>query len=298
MTQPTLEAAPVAAQPTVPGYYTVPPEVLASLVPGRPVPPSIGGQILLQKYHQTQQQIGQRAGRAISGLWDQHITPEHFMNSWEGIYPVVNGIVDTHYDMSAANASEFYTHSRALLGHSPVNVPSPHLAPSYLNNVTGMMGPGQFFHFLKEQDAGQSASMAKDALSGASARLVLKGGRDTITTAAINDPLAQGWERIIEPGACGFCAMLAGRGGVYSAKGVNFRAHDNCHCVARPVFQGQTSVNKDIGDEWASATKGKRGAAARAAWDQYWSAKNVEPDSGTAPAPQGARAGHAAIGQQ
>jgi hypothetical protein len=271
---------------------------MASLVPGRPVPPQIGGQILLQQFHKTQQAIGQRASRAITGLWDQHIVPVSFMDSWERIYPLVNAVTSSHYDMSAANAAQYYLHSRALTNSAPIPVPSAEPDSAYIKNVNGMMGPGQFFHYLKEAEPDQASVMARDSLSGATSRIALNGGRDTITAVASSDPVAQGWERVIEPGACSFCAMLAGRGSVYKAGSVNFRAHDHCHCVARPVFAGDKPINADLGDEWAIATKGKRGAAARAAWDEYWKAKNVESITGPAQESAVTRSRNAAIGQQ
>ena len=53
---------------------------------------------------------------------------------------------------------------------------------------------------------------------GSSERLVLQPGRDTIIGAASSDRVKVGWARNPEPGACGFCLMLASRGAVYASK--------------------------------------------------------------------------------
>lgn len=59
---------------------------------------------------------------------------------------------------------------------------------------------------------------------------------ETIATNAAQDPQAAGWQRILEPGACDFCRMLAGRGGVYKKSTARFAAHHNCRCGARPSW--------------------------------------------------------------
>ena len=71
---------------------------------------------------------------------------------------------------------------------------------------------------------------------------------DTMTGNVLRDPLAQGWIRVAEPGACDFCLMLASRGSygiLYrSEETANFRAHTPgahggglCQCHALPAFQ-------------------------------------------------------------
>jgi hypothetical protein len=169
---------------------------------------------------------------------------------------------------------------------------------SYIHHVTDAMGPGQFYNFLPNYEADQASGMARDALRGASTRMVMMGGRDTVTNAVHLDSMADGWERVIEPGACGFCAMLAGRGAVYKERTVGFRAHDHCHCIARAVFVGQKSINQDLSQEWGKATAGTRGKDALAAWNKYWENRNGgrQPESATAASVQ--RTGHAAIQQE
>lgn len=61
--------------------------------------------------------------------------------------------------------------------------------------------------------------------------------RDTVTGSSVRDPQAQGWQRA-GLGSCPFCAMLIGRGAVYSQATAGFASHDNCKCVAVPAFNG------------------------------------------------------------
>jgi hypothetical protein len=257
---------------------------------GLPVGRTASGQLLLSNYRNNQQTIAMRVAVAIQNLWLSIINPAKFDESWRTMNPIANGIVSTHLDMAAADAAQYYVNSRVMAGYPHISVPGLMADQDYINKVVNIMGRGQFYHFLKEQDEASASSMASDALRGSSTRLVLNGGRDTIVRTAGADPIATGWERVIEPGACSFCSMLAGRGGVYSEASVNFRAHDHCHCVGRPVFRGQASINQDLSIKWGEVTKGYRGAAARAEWDKYWSSHGeseraaVTSKEGTGPA--------------
>lgn len=73
-------------------------------------------------------------------------------------------------------------------------------------------------------------------LASAATKYVLRPGWDTLTESAKADPAAVGWHRETRPGACDFCRMLAGRGGVYKESTVRFAAHDDCGCVAVPSW--------------------------------------------------------------
>lgn len=77
--------------------------------------------------------------------------------------------------------------------------------------------------------------------AGMVTRLVVDGGRQTITDSLKLDPNGTGWSRVTSPGACGFCRLIEGRGAVYSAETARFSAHDHCKCSARPVY-GETAL--------------------------------------------------------
>lgn len=271
---------------------------LTMAVSGVPLPAEASSRVLLERYSQAQQSIAARAALAVVGMWNRMIHPEDFKDGWRMLGPLVNGIISTHYEATAANAAQYYANSRVVTGYGHMTVPGQAPDMSYINHVTDAMGPGQFYNFLPNYETELASEMARDALRGASTRMVMMGGRDTITYAAHVDPAAMGWERIIEPGACGFCAMLAGRGAVYKESTVDFRAHDHCHCVARVVFAGQKSINTNLSREWGRATAGTRGKDAIATWNKYWESRNGGPEPGSAEEATGQRAGHAALGQE
>lgn len=64
----------------------------------------------------------------------------------------------------------------------------------------------------------------------------LQPGRDTIAQSVLRDPNGRGWQRHTSAGACKFCRVLAGRGGVYTKDSVTFASHGGCGCVAKPSW--------------------------------------------------------------
>lgn len=101
-------------------------------------------------------------------------------------------------------------------------------------------------------------------LSGAVQEYALQPGRDTIQQSTAADPQAVGWHRETRAGACKFCVMLAGRGGVYfKEKSASFAAHGNCMCVAVPSWDAnarEVPVSAYVASERMGALK-KRAAS-------------------------------------
>ncbi|QFQ29718.2 hypothetical protein EEW87_004290 [Janibacter melonis] len=95
--------------------------------------------------------------------------------------------------------------------------------------------------FAAEPDTAAALSL----VSGGLQRSIADQHRLTVVESSVADPAASGWRRATRAGACGFCRMLAGRGGVYSESSVEFKSHDNCHCTAKPEFA--SNVTKVIG---------------------------------------------------
>jgi hypothetical protein len=66
-------------------------------------------------------------------------------------------------------------------------------------------------------------------------RIIANADRDTIRVSSVQDRGARGWARA-GTGNCDFCAMLIGRGAVYTEATADFESHDHCGCVAVPEF--------------------------------------------------------------
>ena len=80
-------------------------------------------------------------------------------------------------------------------------------------------------------DAATALSLAAGGLQ----RIIFDADRHTIMRSSIQDPRARGWARE-GSGECDFCALLIGRGFVYSEDTVQFDSHDRCRCIGVPEF--------------------------------------------------------------
>lgn len=88
--------------------------------------------------------------------------------------------------------------------------------------------------------AGEAAGEAAFALAfGGLQRILANAGRQTITGSSIEDPAADGWQRVGYGDNCEFCMLLIDRGSVYSEATADFASHDNCNCAAMPAFGGR-----------------------------------------------------------
>jgi hypothetical protein len=100
---------------------------------------------------------------------------------------------------------------------------------------------------------GGDLEMAQSKAEGATQKLVLDQGRETLRQAVRQDRDAVAYARAAALGACSFCKLMASRGAVYKTAGTAGREaderfsgdasvvkfHDNCHCTIIPVFRGQ-----------------------------------------------------------
>jgi hypothetical protein len=253
----------------------------------------------LQALHrQRQMAIGMAVSRSVAAVWDSRIRPIAMVDSWGSIRDIITSLISKFYQASASDSARFYGLMRAISGLPYVQASIPKLPPQELLKVVDSQALGTFFHQIKTVDEHMAVQASGRAIEAASSRLALKGGRQAIVDAVHVDPMAVGWERIVSPGSCAFCAMLASRGAVYKTQhNADFQAHDHCHCTAQPIFEGQASSesNRQLSSEWQRVTQGKSGKQAIQEWNSYWEGRNNEqPDHGTAAAPQEDRSGDAA----
>lgn len=83
--------------------------------------------------------------------------------------------------------------------------------------------------------ADPDGATALSKAAGGLQRIIFNADRQTVMRSSIQDRAARGWQREGN-GECDFCALLIGRGAVYSEATVDFDSHDRCRCVGVPVF--------------------------------------------------------------
>lgn len=145
------------------------------------------------------------------------------------------------FDQSAAAAANYYGLFRRVEGIGAVAV--PRAARPSLETFAGELRGAALKGIIDARKAGMSLLGAGQQglvrVSGALTKLVLAGGRMTITGAVDRDRQALGWARATSGDPCTFCRMLASRGPVYkSEKSADFEAHDHDACMPEPVYRG------------------------------------------------------------
>jgi len=178
-------------------------------------------------------EISRLADRDLRALWRSLDlgSPRGARNALLSNVPV---LTDMYGEQSAALAAEWYDDMRAaerVPGRYRARMASTVPADYVRQRVR--YGAGHLFTATPE--------LMLPFLSTAISEYVLQPGRDTIQRSSIEDPDAAGWHRETRPtetyaDGCGFCQMLAGRGGVYKWETAPFAAHGNCNCVAVPSW--------------------------------------------------------------
>ena len=168
------------------------------------------------------------ARRDLDVLWRQVRTAAEAETALRDILPA---LIDTYGLAAAALAANWYDELRHKVGTKGA--------------FTAI--PADIKDAGAQQLVGWATATATDMQSlqtlvlGGMQRRIANFSRQTIVGSSVADPRAEGWQRV-GSGECDFCAMLIGRGAVYSEATADFASHDHCHCSATPVFDGEPQV--------------------------------------------------------
>lgn len=140
----------------------------------------------------------------------------------------VPALVDEYGQMAATVAADWYDERRAVEG-VPGRFRAVAVASPYRDAVGGTLARASGALFTDHPEL---------ALAGMGRlfKYVRAAGRSTIQESSMRDPQAVGWQRVVRPGACDFCRLLHGRGGVYKRETAFFASHDDCNCAAVPSW--------------------------------------------------------------
>lgn len=232
------------------------------------------GARLTEAHRQAQARLGAQTVRAMRQLFPL-LDPEDLDGSFERWVASALTVVRAQRATSARLAANYLSLFRRLELGGTVDdrfVPVLEERPVVEAVTTSLLVTGvvRIRSALGRHVAFDRAVNTAEASSAAAAmRHVLNGGRDTIASSVAADRRALGWARAASGRACGFCAMLASRGPVYSDDTVSFEAHDHCSCTAEPVYhEGATwpAGSQRYAELWQESTRGLGGAEARNAF--------------------------------
>jgi len=172
-----------------------------------------------------QVRISELADRDLTQFWGS-LDLNRPERSRDQLLEFVPALTETYGFAAAAVAADWYDEVRAaegVRGRFAATMADPFPAEYVEKRVR--FGAS---HLFTETPAAMLPFLA-DAVQ----EYVLQPARDTVVQSVAADPKATGWHRQTAPGACNFCVMLAGRGGVYRKESsASFAAHGHCHCVA------------------------------------------------------------------
>lgn len=231
------------------------------------------GDRLTEAHRRTQLQIRATVLRQLTQVWPM-LDPVRLDQTSPAFLAAATRLILGGRQLSSRASMLYLQQFRAaegVRGAAPIVVPPPtrQTADAIRTSLT-VTGPVSIKQATTRGSFGSAAlSTAFTKVSAAAVRHVLDGGRDVTLASVRVDPQTRGWTRVASANACAFCAMLAGRGGVYTEARASFESHDACGCVAEPVFEGErynfppgtadysmawdAAVRGEFGDEYAEA---------------------------------------------
>jgi hypothetical protein len=170
--------------------------------------------------------------------------------------PPVGQLVNRGHLVSASLAAQYLYAARADSDVSglPTVVRAPPIDPPRLGAVLRIAGPVAVKIAIGNgKDLTTAMQIGSVLSSGSATKLVLAGGRDTVTGSVKVDRTRPKWARITGGNPCDFCAELADRGAVYAEEETaDFEAHGNCGCFAAIEYEAtDTADTTDASQEAA-----------------------------------------------
>jgi hypothetical protein len=182
--------------------------------------------------------VGDRAASITVRMWNSRITPE-LEASWAGLEPDLTSTVAAAQTTVAAGSTRYVAQAGSDRDGFPVepaafagvDASGRSLAGLLYGAVTTaktLIGSGAGLQQALSGGAGYLAAMAKTATADTA--------RSADLTAAVGRKYTH-YVRVVQPGACSRCAILAGIGSYSTA----FKRHPACRCTSMPVDEVDAS---------------------------------------------------------
>lgn len=168
--------------------------------------------------------LARLAANDMASMWRQ---VSNAVEARTALRDVLPALIRTYGMAAASLAADWYDEARLVAEASG--------AFTALPASLGESGADALALWATEK--GSDLEAIKALTEGGMARRISNWSRETVMGSALADPSADGWQRT-GVGSCAFCALLIGRGTVYSEASADFSSHDNCNCQATPAFTG------------------------------------------------------------
>lgn len=203
---------------------------------------TVGAQ-LTEAHRLAQTRLGAQSVVTVARMWDL-LDGQDLDGSFDRWLAAVTPVVSAQRTISTQVAAQYLSLFRAAEVGGPAAslVYAPALDQAFPMSmlVTGPIAAKQAISRGVPVDVAMETAQGRSA--AAAMRHVLNGGRETLLSSIDADRRALGWARVTSGSACGFCAMLASRGGVYRDSTVDFQAHDHCSCSVEPIYRSESRL--------------------------------------------------------
>ncbi|MDR6868709.1 hypothetical protein J2Y69_003333 [Microbacterium resistens] len=179
---------------------------------------------------------------ALAALWDETLDPTDITKSFLAFREKATPIIGTGRVLAERQATTYYRNLLAWKGLDTSDLadlakktyPTSAIQAS-LSGATGKHLNKAYFLNAKGLPNSAVLAQAKADMLGSAKRQIINASRDHLIAISKAHKKIKGWARVSDGNPCGFCAMLVGRGPVYSEDTANFDAHDRCGCSVRLV---------------------------------------------------------------
>ena len=193
--------------------------------------------------------------------------------SWRRLSPALLALTQRRHEDAATRGAAFYQAFRRA--EQVPGTPTPRLAkfdPRKAEASLTLVGP-IWTKTSIARGIQNPLDVAFERVAGEVSRQVLNGDRLTVVESVKADRQALGYRRISDGNPCAFCAMLIGRGAVFTEASVGFKAHRKCGCTARAVYDLNDAPSRrarELQQLWNESTRGHRGRNAIRAFRQAY----------------------------
>ena len=159
--------------------------------------------------------------------------------TYPGFAAEVAAVVAANRKVSSGLSAAYLRAFRVASGLSgDVRIVVPPMAPEQFKTslrVTSLVTAKKSAARLVPADIAMTNALTQ--ASGAMARLVLNGGRETAAQTLLGDSKALGYRRVVGSSACDFCRTVGGSGERIYHVEADFDVHDRCGCTSEPVYR-------------------------------------------------------------
>lgn len=220
-------------------------------------------EILARRHMQQQVRDVARLQVILAELWDRTMDPADIDGSFLRFQAQASAVIKAGRRSGELSAQEYYDAAKVLAGYDKP-APDVEFQPTETKANRAALHATSVANAKKAiangTPADQALTAAKAAMLRSAKRRILEAPRRRILALADADSDTRGWARVSDGKPCHFCAMLLGRGPVYSAGTASFSAHDGCGCSAKPVFKndrtgGWDPTSRRLNDLYEASTR-------------------------------------------